>query len=89
METRLERNRRLKKQRRIKRVKRAYILILFLILILGLEIVNQNIIELDCLDNPNIFRFDIDTKKLDFFGKSYIIDLSILKKLLKDRFSVF
>lgn len=89
METRLERNKRLKKQKRIKMVKGAYILILFLILILGIEIVNQNIIELDCLDNPNIFRFDIDTKKLDFFGKSYIIDFSIIKKLLKDRFSVF
>lgn len=79
METRLERNKRLKKQRLIKRMKGFYILVLFLLLILGLEIVNQNIIELDCLENPSIFRFDISTKKLDLLGKSYIIDLSFMK----------
>ncbi|WP_406242273.1 hypothetical protein ACF3M2_17620 [Tissierella carlieri] len=84
METRLERNKRLKKQRRINRVKKFYILILFLLLILGLEIVNQNIVELDCLDNPNILRFDINTKKLDLFGKSYIIDLSFIRKVFKE-----
>ena len=75
---------RLKKQRRINRVKKFYILILFLLLILGLEIVNQNIVELDCLDNPNILRFDIKTKKLDLFGKSYIIDLSFIRKVFKE-----
>ncbi len=89
METRLEKNKRLRKEKRIKRVKKFYILILFLLLILGLEIVNQNIVELDCLDNPNIFRVDINTNTLDFFGKSYVIPLSFLKKLLKDQFLVF
>ncbi|WP_353096095.1 hypothetical protein [Tissierella praeacuta] len=89
METRLERNRRLRRENRKKRIKKFYVLVLFLLLILGIEIVNQNIIALDCLDNPNIFRININTRTLDFFGESYIIDFSYLKKLLKDQFLVF
>ncbi|MSU02913.1 hypothetical protein [Tissierella pigra] len=89
METRLERNKRYKKQRRIERVKRIYILILLIFLVLGIEIVNQNIVELNCLENPNIFRFSVETKTLDFFGKSYTIDFKYLINLLKDQFLVF
>ncbi|MBU5256796.1 hypothetical protein [Tissierella praeacuta] len=83
METRLERNKRLRKEIRRKRVKRFYILILILFLILGIEIVNQNIIELNCLDNPNIFRVNVSARRLDVLGESYIIDLSLLKKIIK------
>lgn len=89
METRLERNRRIRRENRKKRIKKFYVLILLLLLILGIEIVNQNIIALDCLDNPNIFRININTRTLDFFGESYIIDFSYLKRLLKDQFLVF
>ena len=46
METRLERNRRIRREKRIKRAKRLCILLLLIFLILGLEIVNQNIVEL-------------------------------------------
>lgn len=87
METRLERNKRLRKEKRIKRAKRLCILLLLGFLILGLEIVNQNIVELNCLDNPNIFRLNIKTRQLDFFGKSYIIDLNVIKNFLKTSFS--
>lgn len=87
METRLEKNKRLNKLIRIKRLKRICIFLVFILLILGIEIVNQKIIELDCLDNPNIIRIDIKTKEIDFFGKSYIIDLDIIRNLLKDQFS--
>jgi len=87
METRLERNKRLNKSLRIKRMKKFCIFVLFLILILSIEIVNQNIVELNCLENPNIIRFDINTKEIDFFGKRYIIDLNTIRNLLKDQFS--
>ncbi len=87
METRLERNKRLNKSIRIKRMKKLCILLVFSLLILSIEIVNQNIIELDCLENPNIIRVDIKTKEIDFFGKSYIIDLNVIRNLLKDQFS--
>lgn len=89
METRLERNKRYKKERRMQRVKRIYIFILLIFLVLGIEIVNQNIVELNCLENPNILRFSMETKTLDFFGKSYIIDLKYLINLIKDQFLVF
>lgn len=87
METRLERNKRLSKLVRIKRMKKICFLLVFILLILSIQIVNQSIIELDCLENPNIIRIDIETKEIDFFGKSYIIDLDIIRYLFKDQFS--
>lgn len=87
METRLERNRRKRREKRIKRAKRFCIFILLILLILGLDRVNQNIIELNCLDNPNILRVDLKTRQIDFFGDSYIIDLDIIKNFLKTSFS--
>ncbi|NLK44237.1 MAG: hypothetical protein GX300_07585 [Tissierellia bacterium] len=87
METRLERNLRIRKEKRIKRAKRFCIFLLLIFLYFGLETVNQNIVELDCLDNPNIFRFDLKTRQVDIFGNSYIIDLDIIKKILKTSFS--
>ncbi|MDR7857102.1 hypothetical protein [Tissierella sp.] len=87
METRLERNKRLSKSKRINRMKKLCILLLFAILLLSIEIVNQNIVDLNCFENPNIIRFDIKKMELDFFGKSYVIDLSIIKKFIKDQLS--
>lgn len=88
METRLERNKRLKKQKRLKRIKRLNILLLITALILSLEIVNQSIIDLDCMEDPKILGFDMETRELCFFGKTYIIDFSFLKNI-KDQFLVF
>ncbi|NLV89293.1 MAG: hypothetical protein GX021_08035 [Tissierellia bacterium] len=87
METRLERNLRIRKEKRIKRAKRLCILLLFIFLYLGLQIVNQNIVELNCLDNPTIFRLDLKTRQIDIFGDTYIIDLDIIKDFLKTSFS--
>ncbi len=58
-----------------------------MVFLLGIEIVNLNIIDLECFENPNIIRFDIEKMELDFFGKSYIIDFSIIKKFIEDQFS--
>jgi len=80
METRVEKNKRLAKLKYIKRLKRLCVFFLLILLALGLERVNQNIIELNCLENPYIIRLNINTKEVDFFGQRYIIDLSFLKK---------
>ncbi|HEY8362659.1 MAG TPA: hypothetical protein VIK77_07205 [Tissierellaceae bacterium] len=87
MESRLERNKRIKKEKRIKRAKRMFILLLVVLLILGLEKVNQNIIELNYFENPYIFRIDVKAQRLDLFGKTYILDLNIIKNFLKTSFS--
>lgn len=81
METRLERNKKLKGRKRIKKFKLIFIFILFGFMVLGLTVVNENIIELQCLDNPTIFNFDYKTRKLDLLGKTYLIDLKILKEI--------
>ena len=80
METRLERNIRVKRYKRKKKAKRFCIMILFVLLIFGVKVVNQNIVELNCLENPTIIGFDLESRELDLFGKTYVIDLSILKK---------
>lgn len=80
METRLEKNKKKKKHKRIRKVKGIFILILFGCMLLGLTIVNQNIVELQCLENPTILRFDFKTRKLDLLGKTYVVDLKILKE---------
>lgn len=80
METRLERNKRVKRSRRGKKVKRFFILILFSMLVFGVIKVNQNIVELNCLENSTLFGFDLKSRELDLFGKTYVIDLSIFKE---------
>lgn len=89
MGTRLERNKLLRKQRRISVLKRLCIISLIILFILGIDIVNQNIIELDCLDNPNIIKFNMESREFDLFGVTYVIDFNLLKNFLKDHFVVF
>ena len=49
--------------------------------------VNETIVELDCIDNPNIVRFNLNSNKIDIFGESYIFDFKEIKKILKGRLS--
>lgn len=51
----------------------------------GIKVVNTNIIYLDYLKNPIIFKLDLKERKLYLFGESYLIDLKIFKKVLKKR----
>ena len=80
METRTEKRKRQKKEKRIQDLKIMIIFFAVLILYLGINVVNKNIIHLGYLDNPIIFNVDIRQKQLELFGKSYIIDLKIFKK---------
>lgn len=80
METRLDRNKKMKKRKRIKKMKFIFVLILFGFMVQGLMIVNQNIIDLKCIENPTILDFDFNTKELNLFGKAYILDFKILKE---------
>lgn len=76
MESRLERYR----QRR----KLIYIGILKLIILVCLSIVlsiliikvNKTIIELNVLDNTNLFTLDFTNKAFSFLGKQYIININ-------------
>ncbi len=87
METRLEKNKRRRKERWIRRFKSFLILIIIVLLIIGIEMVNETIVELDCIDNPNIVRFNLNSNKIDIFGESYIFDFKEIKKILKGRLS--
>ncbi|NMA85890.1 MAG: hypothetical protein GX968_01035 [Tissierellia bacterium] len=80
METRIEKRRRKRQDNIIKVFKFLIILTTFGILYTGIKTVNDNIIYLDYFSNPRIFNLNILERKLDLFGKSYFIDLKVLKK---------
>lgn len=79
METRLEKYKRLKKLKRINRLKRFCIIILLILSLFCLGIVNQSMVDLYGVKYSTIINFDIETKELNIFGKTYIIDLSLLR----------
>lgn len=81
METRLEKRKKRRKLRRIRKAKILFILILFGFTLFGLNMVNQNIVRLECLENPTMFKMDFKTGEIDLFGKTYIVDLKILKEI--------
>lgn len=43
--------------------------------------VNRSITYLGYLENPTMFSLNIKERKLELFGKSYFIDLKILKEI--------
>ena len=76
----MEKRKELKKQNRRRFYKSLILAFTLSILYFGIKVVNENIIYLDYLENPNIFRINILEGKLDLFGKSYFIDMKILKR---------
>lgn len=80
METRIEKRRRERRENRARVYKFIILSFTLFILYFGIKIVNDNIVYLDYFNNPTIFRINIKEKKIDLFGKSYLVDLKILKK---------
>ncbi|NMB27223.1 MAG: hypothetical protein GX987_04100 [Tissierellia bacterium] len=80
METRIEKRKRHKKEKRKNFYKFIVLILTLFIFYYGIKVVNESIVYLDYLKNPNIFKLDIREKKIDLFGRSYLIDLKILKK---------
>ncbi len=80
LETRIEKRKRHKKEKRKNFYKFIVLILTLFIFYYGIKVVNESIVYLDYLKNPNIFKLDIREKKIDLFGRSYLIDLKILKK---------
>ncbi|NLJ98413.1 MAG: hypothetical protein GX320_04000 [Tissierellia bacterium] len=80
METRMEKRKRNRKEKRKAFYKLMVVLIILCMSVYGIKVVNQTIADLDYLENPNIFNLNIKEGKVDLFGKSYYIDLKILKE---------
>lgn len=54
-------------------------MILIVLVFIGINMVNLTIEELNCIDNTNLFALDFRQSRLDFLGRSYLIDLKVLK----------
>ena len=80
MGTRIEKRKRVKKEKRKGYYKFIILTFILLILYCGIRVVNEGIVYLDYLKNPNIFNFNMKERKIDLFGRSYFIDLKILKE---------
>lgn len=85
LESRLERRRRRKKEKRLAFLRALVILSTLALLYFGIKLVNNEIIYLGYVDNPTIFALDLKERKLQLFGKKYLIDLKILKESLDER----
>ncbi|NLJ78470.1 MAG: hypothetical protein GX329_03835 [Tissierellia bacterium] len=80
MKTRMEKRKRDRRQRGIKFLKLLVILALIIISGYGIMVVNETIAELEELETPNVFKMDLGDGTVVLFGKSYYIDLRILKR---------
>lgn len=76
----MEKRKRNRKEKRKAFYKLMVVLIILCMSVYGIKVVNQTIADLDYLENPNIFNLNIKEGKVDLFGKSYYIDLKILKE---------
>lgn len=76
METRLERYRQKRKNMYFNLFK--FIILISMIGILSILVINVNktIIELDCLENTQLFSFNIEAKSLSFLGETYYININ-------------
>lgn len=83
----MERNKRRKKNNIKRKIKFVIVFCFFLIFLFAVEIVNQRIVDLNCFENTNILKINVDCKTLEWFGKTYNVNIDKVKELLKDRFS--
>ena len=76
METRLDRYRQKRKKMYFNIIK--FIILVSMIGVLSMLLINVNntIIELDVLDNTQLFSFDIIAKSLTFLGKTYNFNIN-------------
>ncbi len=81
----MERYREIRRHRRLKRFKFIIILSLFILMGFGLSIVNDTMRQLNILEDTEIFHFDYKSSILDILGKTYIIDIKVLKDFFKAR----
>lgn len=79
--TRIEKNRRRKIQQFINLLKLQIIIFIFILMAYSIFLVNETIVELNCLDNPNLFVLDRINNQMIFMGKTYNINLEVFKKL--------
>ena len=75
MESRLDRYRHRRKQRFIRIMKFTIFIILVAILSFLIMTVNKTIIELNVLDNTELFELDFANKSFSFLGRTYIINI--------------
>lgn len=81
LETRLEKNKRIKKQKKLKTFKVLIMFTLIYFMIVGLNVVNNTIIQLNLMDYPILLRYDLNNRSFDFLGKTYFINLEPLKNI--------
>ena len=76
METRLEKYRQRRKNMYFNIFKLIVLISMLGILSILVINVNNTIIELDCLDNTQLFSFNIEAKSLSFLGETYYININ-------------
>lgn len=79
LETRLERYKRIRREKRIRRLKFLAVLIVLSTMGYGLLVVNNTVKDFAIIENDNLIKLDIEKRTIDLLGKSYYIDLDIIR----------
>lgn len=75
----MERYKRIRREKRIRKIKYLFVLIILVSMTYSLLIVNDTIKDFDVIENDNLIRLDLDKSTIDLLGKSYYIDLEMIK----------
>lgn len=82
LETRTQKNNRIRKLARKKRFVKIIIIVSFALMIIGINIVNEEMQKKDLIGNSNLLRLDLEGRAIDFLGKKYYLDLKSVNKYL-------
>lgn len=81
MGTRMEKYRERRKIRFINFLKLNVIFTLLILMILFLFEINETIIALNCMENPNLLSIDLQNNMIYLLGKSYFVNLRYIVNL--------
>lgn len=77
MATRRERYKAKRKSRAIKFMKFNLIISLFILMFISIYKVNDYIIELNVIENPDVFSIDVESRSISIFGVKYYLNLDL------------
>lgn len=81
MGTRMEKYRVRRKNRFFNFLKLNVVFTLLIFMVLFLYEVNETIIALNCMENPNLLSIDVNNNIINVLGKSYFINLRYIANL--------
>ena len=81
MGKRMEKYRERRKIRFINFLKLNVVITLLILMVLFLFEINETIVALNCMENPNLLSIDLQNNMIHLLGKSYFVNLKYIVNL--------